>query len=82
MMDPQEYQESMAAWFQHMHEVNDWPHPSAFKEIHAEHRPAYSLPVATRTDEEATKIVEENLKDCTLIGPDAGAELRKLVYGF
>ncbi len=32
-------------------------------------------------DAHITANIESNLKDCTLIGPAAGAELRALVYG-
>lgn len=33
------------------------------------------------TDAEVSSVIDSNLKDCTLIGPAAGAELRALVYG-
>ena len=32
-------------------------------------------------DDHITDCIDSNLKDCTLIGPEAGAELRKMVYG-
>lgn len=36
----------------------------------------------TRRDAHITRAIEENLKDCTLIGPDQGYILRCMVYGF
>lgn len=38
-------------------------------------------PPKTMTDAEISSVIDSNLKDCTLIGPAAGAELRALVYG-
>ena len=36
---------------------------------------------AERPVEAAQAVIDENLKDCTLIGPQAGRELRAMVYG-
>lgn len=33
------------------------------------------------TNARITRIIERELQDCTLIGPSAGAELHRMVYG-
>lgn len=39
------------------------------------------IDAAERPVEAVQSVIDENLKDCTLIGPDAGRALRAMVYG-